>query len=148
MDNSRIEELINGCWFDTVGIHIEPTTHEDIEAADSLCIATVVFTGGEGQGSLTVAMKTDIAKRFAGKMFDIPLDQLSNDDISDSMGEIANVLAGNLKTNFFRDNELSKPLIMDGGDDVLAMFKVDAIYQKVFLTENKEPLVIQICQTY
>ena len=147
MDNSRIEELINNCWYATTAVQIAPTEYEGIEA-DSLYIATVVFTGGENQGSLTIAMKENVAKEIAAKMFDMPLDQLVFDDIRDSLAEVANVLAGNLKTDFFCNNELSKPLVMEGGDEVLAMFMVDVIYQRAFLTEQRNQLVIQVCQTH
>lgn len=147
MDNSRIEELIENCWFATSGIQIEPTSDEEMSVTDSLCVATVIFTGGEREGSLTVAMQEDLSKEIAGKMFELSVDELSFDDIRDSMGEVANVLAGNLKSDFFRDNELSKPLVMQGGSDLLTVFMVEVIFQKVFLTGNKKQLVIQVCQT-
>lgn len=148
MKNSRLEELITGCWYATVGVDIEPTEYDHIEETDSLRIASVVFTGGRNQGSLTIAMKEDVAKEIAGKMFDIPLDQLAFDDIRDSLAEVANVLAGNLKTDFFCDNELSKPLVMQGGNEVLAMFMVDVIYQRVFVTKKGNKLLIQVCQAH
>lgn len=145
MDNSLINDLLNKGWQGTTGLHLESTDIDELSVHDDLCVATVVFTG-KIQGSLTIAMSEAMARNIAGKMFDYSIDSVTYDDIKDSIGELANVLAGNLKTDFFESSELSKPVVMQGTDCILSAFKIDAIFQKVFLSDNKEQLVIQVCQ--
>lgn len=145
MDKIVINDLIQQCWYGSTGTHIEPTDIEELSSHDELFIASVVFTG-ESQGSLTIIMSETMAQTIASHMFDYPTDAVTFDDIHDSIGELANVLAGNLKTEIFGGSELSKPLVMQGNDSILSTFKIDAIFEKVYIGPSQEQLIIQICQ--
>jgi len=145
MENTLLEELIRRCWFDTIGLAIEPLKTDMLDPADNFIISTIVFTGQQ-QGSLTLMMSEKMANMVAGKMFDHPLETVSYDDIRDSLGELANVLAGNLKARFFGSSELSKPVVMQGGNSLIDTFLSDAIFQKVFSSFENERLLVQVCQ--
>jgi CheY-specific phosphatase CheX len=146
MDNSIINDLINKCWYDTTGLHIESTNLDELQRHEGLFIASVIFTG-KSQGSLTIAMDEALAKKITSNMFEAAIDSVSFDDIKDSIGELANVLAGNMKTDFFGSSELSKPIVMQGSDSLLSIFKIDAIFQKTFVSDKTKELIIQVCRT-
>lgn len=145
MDKIVINDLIQQCWLDSTGSPIELSDAEELSSHDQLFIASVVFTGTD-QGSLTIIMSELMAKTIAAKMFDYSLDAVTYDDIHDAIGELANVIAGNLKTEIFGNSMLSKPLIMQGNDSILSTFKVDTIFEKVYTDSTQEQVIIQICQ--
>ncbi len=147
MENTEINKLIDNCWYDTTGLYIHATELDELSNNDELYIASIVFTGGDNQGSFTIAMGSDIARIIAGNMFQSTVEDLSDDDIRDSLGELANVLAGNLKSNFFGNSSLSKPMVLQGDDSLFSVFKIDAIFQKTFLTDKNQQLLIQVCKT-
>ena len=146
MDKSVITNLVSKCWQDTTGLSIESANLNELTNGNELYIASVVFTG-EGQGSMTIAMGKALAKIIASKMFASAIDSVSLDDIKDSIGELANVLAGNIKTDFFGRSELSRPLVMQGSNALLSVLKIDVIFEEIFLSEDKEQVIIQVCQT-
>lgn len=146
MNDSVINDLIQKCWFGSTGTPIEATDLDGLTNHDELYIASIIFTG-TSEGSLTVIMSEALAKAISAATFDSPLDAVTYDDVHDCIGELANVIAGNLKTEIFGNSELSKPLVMQGNDSILATFQIDAIFQKVYVNPDKEQIIIQICQT-
>ncbi len=146
MDKSVINDLISKCWLDTTHLPIQPTNLDELTDNSELYIASVVFSG-KSQGSMTVAMGEALATKIASMMFDCEIDSVSFDDVKDSIGELVNVLAGNMKTDFFGDSELSRPLVMQGSDAILSVLGSDVVFQKIFVSDNEEQLIIQICQT-
>lgn len=147
MENPLISELIDACWLDTAGVAIEPTEGEDLDNDLDLYIGSVVYTKGTHQGSLSIAIPENLAKNITAKMFDTSEAEVTLDDIQDCIGEITNVLAGNLKTDFFGDNNLSKPFVSYGSSSLISSFKIDAIFQKNYSSQAGEQLVIQVCKT-
>ncbi len=146
IENNDVQELIDKCWFDTTGLQITSTNLGDLANPDNLFIASVIFSG-ETQGSLTVAMGEMLAKKLASNMFDSTIESVNLDDIRDSIGELANVLAGNIKTGFFGSCSMAKPVVMQGSDAMISVFKIDAIFQRAFVSEKDEQVLIQVCQT-
>ena len=49
-------------------------------------------------------------------MFDLPAEQLADDDDRDVIGELANVIAGNIKALMPGSNSISLPTIVEGSD--------------------------------
>ena len=80
-------------------------------------------------------------------MFECETDSVSYDDIKDSIGELVNILAGNMKSDYFGGSDLSRPLVMEGSDSILSMLNADVVFQKIFTSDNKEQVLIQICHT-
>lgn len=146
MDKSLINELICKCWLDTTHLPIHSVEVEELTNKNDLYIASVIFSG-KIQGSMTIATGQVLAKKIASVMFDCEMDSVSFDDIRDSIGELVNILAGNIKSDFFGDCELSSPLVMQGGDAILSVLGSDVVFQKIFLSDEDEQCVIQICQT-
>lgn len=146
MDKSVINDLISKSWFDITHLPIQGTTFEELTEKRDLYIASVVFFG-KSQGSLTLATGETLATKIASMMFDCEVESVSYDDIRDSIGELVNILAGNIKTDFFGDSDLSRPLVMQGSAALLTMLASDVVFQKTFVSDNEEQLIIQLCQT-
>lgn len=146
MNNRTLNDLIQQCWFDATGSHIEPTELDGLTNHEEAYIASIIFTG-QSEGSLTLVMSETLAETVTATSFGYPLDAITYDDVRDCIGELANVIAGNLKTEIFGSSELSKPLVMQGNDSILSTFQIDAIFQKVYINPDKELVIIQICQT-
>ena len=145
MENTVIEHLVRTIWFDTTGLHLDPTASVALAADSDLYLATIIFFGAQ-HGSLTIITGTELADLIASRMFKAPLEMVSWDDVHDSFGELANVLAGNLKSDFFGSAELSRPVVMQGMDSLTGTLAIDAIFQKVFVCEDHELVLVQVCQ--
>lgn len=146
MDNTIIKDLISKSWKAVTHIPIQSIDSDTLTDSSELVIASVVFTGAT-QGSLTLATKESLAKKVASIMFDCTIETVSYDDIKDSIGELVNILAGNMKSKYFGDSDLSRPLVMEGDDSVLTMLGTDVVFQAVFSSEKDGQILFQVCHT-
>ena len=146
IENNTIQDLIDKCWFDTTGLSIVSTDTDELADSGELHIASVIFSG-DSEGSLTVAMGDKLAKLLASNMFASEIETVTYDDIKDSIGELANVLAGNMKTDFFGSCKMAKPMVIRGSEATISVFKIDAIFQRAFISDEEQQLIIQVCQT-
>ncbi|MBZ5575783.1 MAG: chemotaxis protein CheX [Acidobacteriia bacterium] len=83
--------------------------------------ATDVITGavhfaGEWKGAVLLECTKPQAFEFAHRLMSIETPTEINDDIRDTMGELTNMLAGNLKSVLPRGIGLSMPLVVEGRD--------------------------------
>jgi CheY-specific phosphatase CheX len=146
MDKNAIDALLCKCWLDTTFLPIQSIDIVGVTDNRKLYIASIVYSG-KSVGSMTIAMGESLATKVASMMFDCDIDSVLFDDIKDSVGELVNVLAGNMKTHLFGASELSKPLVMEGDYSLLSVLGSDVIFQESFVSDNAAQLIIQICKT-
>lgn len=79
--------------------------------------AFIALTGG-WNGTLTVECSREQARCFASAMLGMSAEELEPADITDAVGEIANIVAGNLKV-LFPGARLGLPSVIQGTDYAL-----------------------------
>ena len=77
---------------------LEAVEEERSDLSDAMLLGTITFTG-ELEGALTICCGLPCAQTIAANMLciDSP-DELTDDDVIDAMGEIANMVMGSIKT--------------------------------------------------
>lgn len=78
---------------------------EDAEVAASVAIV------GAYEGHVIVACTRDSARAVASALFAIADDDVTADDVSDALGELANVLGGNVKSILPGPSKMSLPTV-------------------------------------
>ena len=94
-------------------------TVELLERAPDLStseITAAVYYAGDWKGALLLECSTGQALEWISRQLGIPADSALSDDIRDGLGELANVLAGNLKPLLPRGVGLSMPSVVEGTD--------------------------------
>jgi len=99
----------------------------DLEAAASQApwthtpdtITSAVHFVGEWRGAALVECGALVACQFAARYMGIEMPAAVDDDVRDVMGELANMVAGNLKSLLPRGVELSMPSVVEGNDYTL-----------------------------
>jgi chemotaxis protein CheX len=71
------------------------------------------------------------ACHFTHRLMAVPLPQEVNDDVRDTMGELANMLGGNLKSVLPRGVVLSMPSVVEGSDYSLRVCGGHAVVERV-----------------
>jgi chemotaxis protein CheX len=106
-------EAVAGSVFSTMmGLDIWPS-ETPCPASDGLLTAAVYLTG-QWNGALFVHCHPQQACDFAGRFVGIPPPEAIDDDVRDVMGELANMIAGNLKCTFCPGIRVSVPSVVDG----------------------------------
>lgn len=91
-----LRRITTDVWATTVGLSLT-AGDADGEPCAHLVTGRVNITG-EWTGAVAVQCTDRLARRAAGRMFDAPPDQLSDEDVSDTIGELANITGGNVKS--------------------------------------------------
>ncbi len=77
--------------------HAMPSPPAD-KAAQGAPWAGCVTVGGVWNGAVTVACDHELLRRAASKVFQTPLDAVTDEDSVDTLGEITNMIGGNFKS--------------------------------------------------
>ena len=94
----------------------EPSLNQDARPFDDVC--GVIDMDGEVEGRVVVSMSEPLALILASELLGDTISQLDEDCI-DAVGEIANMIAGNAKTDFPGGaNAISVPQVIIGRDQV------------------------------
>jgi chemotaxis protein CheX len=104
-----------------------PWTH-----APNTVTSSVLFVG-EWRGATLVECEAHQACQFAVHFMGVDLPAAVDDDVRDVMGELANMVAGNLKSLLPRGVELSIPSVVEGSDYALHVCRgANAMEQMTF----------------
>ncbi len=72
---------------------------------------------GAWEGTVSVQCAMGLARRAASIMFSKPLESITESEMRDALGELANMIGGNLKTLMPVPSALSLPSVIEGLDD-------------------------------
>ena len=116
--------------FDTMlGVEVQPVEMDWRPARDRLTGA--VYLAGAWRGAVLLECDRGQACYFTNRLMAIPLPEKLNDDVRDTMGELANMLAGNLKSVLPRGVVLSMPSVVEGSDYSLRLCGGRAVVERV-----------------
>ncbi|MGR3311276.1 MAG: chemotaxis protein CheX [Candidatus Brocadiales bacterium] len=79
-------------------------------------IMALVSFAGEHNGTISIFCSAGISLKIASNMLGMPMKEI-NDDVKDAVGEVVNMIAGNVKTGLaetFGEMSLTIPLVITG----------------------------------
>jgi chemotaxis protein CheX len=87
------------------------------DADPTMCtIGAAVHLTGEWQGAVVVACDSAYGRDAAAAMFGGEPDSVDDEEFGDALGELANVIAGNVKPLLSGAANLSLPTVIQGAD--------------------------------
>ncbi len=100
-----------------VGSEISPIYHK-IETVTKFndCLTAMVGLAGVYNGLISISTPRSLAMKFASEMLGMTVTEV-NEDVTDALGEIANMLGGSFKHHFVKDGhevKLSTPSVITG----------------------------------
>ncbi|QJR35956.1 chemotaxis protein CheX [Gemmatimonas groenlandica] len=108
--------------FDTMlGLPIRPSSVLPFSASETSSYTGVVAFDGAWSGMITVQMTPSIARACALTLMNVRGEDLTYDDIVVVVGEIANMIGGNLKSVLVAPATLSLPWVVDGKEFRIGM---------------------------
>ena len=93
--------------------------------------AAVHFTG-DWRGTTLVECNEQQARLFAQRFMGIPMPPALDDDVRDVLGELANMVAGNLKSLLPKGVDLSIPTVVEGRDYSLHVCGGNIVERSIF----------------
>ena len=107
----ELVQFVNNIWDSLLNIPITPTEKTFKPEGQGNTLASCIHITGAWQGSVTLYCSTDLAKKLATAMISIPEEELTFSETQDVMGEIANIIAGNIKSLLPQPSSISLPSV-------------------------------------
>ncbi len=148
---TAVEKAIEKSTMDTFGTMLSMDLVKvgkitDPALGDNRFVASVHYAG-EVVGTLSLHVSRGFATMITAAMLSMEVDEVENEEeIKDVLGELANIISGNLKSDFL-DADLacviSTPSITRGSDFKIQARKIGAYHQWIYRNESSE-IVIEI----
>lgn len=110
----EIAEIVQSVFETMLGLAAEPCAAGWSPSADRL--TAVVQLAGEWNGAVLLECSRGQACRFAARFLSNEPPGSVDDLVRDVLGELANMIGGNLKCALMRGVRLSMPSVVDGND--------------------------------
>jgi len=100
--------------------------------------------GGSWSGRVEISTSLAAARRVAASLFSLRPEVLDQSEILDALGELVNVVGGNIKSILPAPTSLSVPQVADGPGE----WRFDALLEReILLSWNSEPVVVRVWST-
>ena len=106
-------------------------------------ITSCVHISGTWQGAVAAECSYEMAVAIASAMFEMEPDEMSEDEVRDAFGEVANLLAGQFKTELPEGCSLSLPTVTKG-HDYLVNVPGSNLAQRVCARQTEQSMIVSI----
>jgi len=114
-NETQVRSIVRSVWSTQLGLEIQDI-EGPVQPSASPSMTAAIHISGDFHGGIRLECSRAIVRRAASIMFDLPADQLGEEDDRDVIGELANVVAGNIKALIPGSNSISLPTIVEGTD--------------------------------
>ena len=101
-------------------------------------VTSAIYFTDPWKGALIVECTVPLAFAFTSRLMSVDIPTSVDDDVCDAMGELANMIAGNLKALMPSTVGISVPSVVRGRDYVLRLRGTESLTTSVFSTEFGE----------
>ncbi len=123
MRQADFEAIVHACWQHFCRVQLVPFVLADfIQHQTQLSVGALVELSRSKQGIVILADRRAGAE-LAGAMFACPAANLSQEQVNDALAEMANIIAGHVKTRLAISDVLTSPLVLN--HHALAQVKAD-----------------------
>ncbi len=144
-DAETLQMIVGDVFTGLLG-DVEPPLPDDAASTDLPVLASVSVSGG-WNGRVVVECSAPLARLVTSQLLLTTEDQLLDEDVRDVVGELANVIGGNVKSVMPGPSTLSLPLSSLSGSLVDAEFPAPAgggVAAAVQLAWRQEPLRVSV----
>jgi len=118
----QLDKDVSEIFNTMVGAEVSPTSKQ-IDAVTHFkdCVTAMVGLAGVYNGLISISASSKMAKSIASLMLGMDVTEM-NDDVTDALGEIANMIGGSFKHHFVKDGHevrLSTPSVISGEEYAL-----------------------------
>jgi CheY-specific phosphatase CheX len=115
-----LARTVGSVFITMLGLDVSPSEVPWRPAGDRL--ASYVHLTGDWNGAILLECTRQQARCFAGLILSTDPPATVDDDVRDVMGELANVIGGNMKCGMSTAGRLSMPIVIEGGDSDIVSF--------------------------
>ncbi|MFO0977330.1 MAG: chemotaxis protein CheX [Planctomycetaceae bacterium] len=140
IDQQTLQQVVTDVCSGMLGLEVEPSEKNTDETGDALSAVVKISGGWDSLVQVLAPRKT--AKAIASTMFAMSEDELTEAEIRDAVGEIVNMVGGNLKGIVEGDSSLSLPCV----GEATGSAPFDANFKGLEISNNcqGDPLIVRV----
>ncbi len=104
-----------------------------------------VQISGAWRGAVVLQTTEDLVRHAASGMLNIEMDEVTADDMEDTLAEITNMIGGNIKSQVPSPSYLSLPSVTTGQDFNFRLNGAEVV-SKTPMNSHNQPLNVVICE--
>ncbi|MTV27369.1 chemotaxis protein CheX [Nitriliruptoraceae bacterium ZYF776] len=132
-------------WGAILGLELKPNNPVDAHDPGERVVTGCVQITGDWSGAVTVQCAESFARTAAALMFAMEPDEVVEEELSDTIGELANMTGGNVKSLLAGSLQLSLPAVTSGRDYQVSVPGA-AVTDRVALDCDGELIVVSLLQ--
>jgi len=142
MTDEEILGITRDVWESFTGRAIDVADGQAHPGGGDVTVGCVTVTGA-WQGRVLLACPAQLARMAAAAMFDLPAEQLDDREVADALGELTNMIGGNIKSLIPGPSRLSMPAVTVGASLTVPMPGM-ALVSTVSLACEGLPLTVSV----
>lgn len=132
---AEIQQFTSDAWTSVLGLDLEPTGRAFATTTDTIT-GCVQVTGG-WRGTVVLVCPVPLARKVSAVMFGLSPDAVSVEHETDAIGELINILGGNIKALLPGPSYLSLPTVAHGTSYAVRIPGGQCIAEGVFESESE-----------
>jgi CheY-specific phosphatase CheX len=141
VQDQDIREITSAVW----STMLQTNTDGRIEGQKPRLPGTImtgcVQISGAWEGAVLIQVPMTVARAAAATMFDTNPSEPSADEVRDALGELANVVGGNIKALLPGPTQLSLPVVVEGEKGAISIRDAEVVRAVWFAAYGEEFLV-------
>ena len=138
-NETDIRQVTQTVWDLVLKMTAERGTQYTVPRVTEGVISGTVRVSGSWNGSITLYCFNDLAEEAASIMFGSPAADLAREDVSDAVGELANIIGGNVRALLPEPCQLSLPTVHRGTFDAQGQ---PVLYELGFTSQGRSFWVV------
>ena len=115
VEPETLHEVVDSVWSAMLGLSLTPSANPYTPNGHGRMSGTVTITGS-WEAAVKIDLPVPVAREAAAVMFDMTDDELGDEEVLDALGELVNMIGGNIKGLAEGESKLSLPTVAQGGD--------------------------------
>ncbi len=137
LESQDVVSVVQDVFTSLLGLEIVSDEDDAPVVEPSKKVSTTVGIAGDWNGTLTMECDSDTACLLSSAMLGTDLDTDLTDDVKDVLGELVNIMAGNVKGTLPGQSKLSLPLIVEGNDYHVGILNGKVLMKKRLSCQGK-----------
>jgi len=142
--NADICAVTEFAWQTMTGDPLTSVEGAPHDFASGRSVTACIQITGAWVGAVVLTVSEELSKQITATLFDIEHSEVGHDDLMDAMGEMVNVVSGNLKALLPAPSALSLPTVTNGGDYMLHVPGSTVVNRVDFASPGSEPVSVTV----
>lgn len=134
---SEICQITEWVWSAILERELETNAPVNLSVAPEQIWRSAVQIHGSWDGTVALECSETLARQLAAKMFDVPEHAATSADTQDALGELTNIVGGNIKSLMPVPSQLSLPQVTRGTTSPAAWLEGTVVSQVAFADQGE-----------